>query len=116
MEMTVTQADDRVSHVALAGRMDHHGVQAVEHAFLAATAERGKPAIVEMAEVTFVVSAGLRMLLAAAKTLQASEAKMALVQPQPLVAETLRLAKLDLVFVIADSAETARAAILPEQA
>lgn len=107
MELKVIRADDEISHIALIGRMDHNGVSAVELKFLASTASRKKPAIVDMSEVTFVVSLGIRMLLGAAKSLGAAGCKMALVKPQPLVAETLRLAKLDEIFILADSEEEA---------
>lgn len=107
MELKVIRADDEISHIALIGRMDHNGVSQVELKFLASTASRQKPALVDMSEVTFVVSLGIRMLLGAAKSLQATGNKMALVKTQPLVAETLRLAKLDEVFILADTEEEA---------
>lgn len=108
MELKVILADEKISHIALIGRMDHAGVSAVEPKFLAATASRQKPTLVDMSEVTFVVSLGIRMLLGAAKSLEANGVKLALVNTQPLVAETLRLAKLDEVFILADSEEDAR--------
>ncbi|WP_309397239.1 STAS domain-containing protein [Cerasicoccus maritimus] len=109
MELKVIRADDEISHIALIGRMDHAGASAVELKFLAATASRQKPTMVDMSEVTFVVSLGIRMLLGAAKSLKANDCGMALVNVQPLVAETLRLAKLDEVFILADSEEDALA-------
>ncbi|GHB93504.1 STAS domain-containing protein [Cerasicoccus arenae] len=112
MELKVIRADDEVSHIALIGRMDHNGVSVVELKFLASTASRHKPTIVDMSEVTFVVSLGIRMLLGAAKSLQAQGCKIALVKTQPLVAETLRLAKLDQIFVLADTEEEALEKIL----
>ncbi|WP_309385048.1 STAS domain-containing protein [Cerasicoccus frondis] len=108
MDLKVICADDSVSHIALTGRMDHAGASAVELKFLASTASRQKPTIVDMAEVTFVVSLGIRMMLGAAKSLKANDCGMALINVQPLVAETLRLAKLDEIFILADSEEEAR--------
>jgi len=105
MELKVIRSDDDISHVALIGRMDQNGVSQVETKFLASTASRQKPALVDMTEVTFVVSLGIRMLLSAAKSLQANGSKLALLNTQPLVAETLRLAKLDEVFLLVDSVE-----------
>ncbi len=109
MELKVIRADEEISHVALIGRMDHNGVSEIELKFLASTASRQKPAIVDMSEVTFVVSLGIRMLIGAAKSLQSEGCKMALIKTQPLVTETLRLAKLDQIFILADSEEEALA-------
>jgi len=111
MEIRVIRADDEVTYVALSGRMDHNGVQRVESEFNDLVADRGKPAVVDLSEVTFVVSLGVRLLLSAAKTLGAYGAKMALLKPQPLVAETLRLAKLDEVFVLAGDEAAALEAV-----
>lgn len=111
MELQVIRTDEEVTHIALVGRMDHNGVQAVEAEFNAVVAGRAKPAVVDMAGVTFVVSIGVRMLLSVAKNLGANGHKLALVHTQPLVAETLRLAKLDQIFVLADDEATALAAV-----
>lgn len=107
MELKLLESDPRITHIALDGRLDFSGVEAVEHAFLEATVEKKKPAMVDMSNVTFVVSLGIRMLLGAAKAMKANNCQMALVHTQPLVAETLKLAKLDKVFILADSEEEA---------
>ncbi|MEO0795471.1 MAG: STAS domain-containing protein [Verrucomicrobiota bacterium] len=107
MEIKVIRSDDEISHVSLVGRMDHNGATEIEQAFVAATAGRQKPTVVELGEVTFIVSLGIRVLLGAAKSLSANGHKIALVNSQPLVAETLRLAKLDDIFVLTNDVDDA---------
>jgi len=72
---------------------------------------RAKPTVVDLSEVTFVASIGVRLLLSIAKSLNAQDCKMALLKPKPLVAETLRLARLDEIFVLAATEEEALAGV-----
>lgn len=89
MELRVVRQDRDLTHVTLTGRLDVPGVQAIEQSFMAQTAERGKPTLVDLAEVTFCGSTGLRMLIKAAKALQPHGAKVVLLKPQPLVEQAL---------------------------
>jgi anti-anti-sigma factor len=89
MELRVVKQDPELTHIALVGRLDVPGVQSIEDKFFEHTASRGKPALVDLSGVTFIGSTGLRMLLKAVKELQKNGAKMVLLQPQPLVEQSL---------------------------
>ena len=67
MELKVIKADGDYTHVALCGRLDIDGVTSVEMNFTNVVSAKGKPAIVDMTEVSFIASLGMRMLLSAAK-------------------------------------------------
>lgn len=73
MELKVIKADGDYTHVALCGRLDIDGVTSVEMNFTNVVSAKGKPAIVDMTEVSFIASLGMRMLLSAAKALRATE-------------------------------------------
>lgn len=103
MELKVVESDLKITHIALEGRLDLSGVEAVETRFFAAAVARKKPTLVDMSQVTFVVSLGIRMLLGAAKAMKANGCQLALVHTQPLVEETLKLAKLDDVFILTNN-------------
>src|SRR5262245_18644886 len=90
MELQIIERSDEVTRVALRGRLDTLGVDAVEARFNAATIPRAKNTIVDLSEVTFLSSMGLRMLLTAAKALQRSGARLVLVSAGPTVGEALR--------------------------
>ncbi|MGA2051890.1 MAG: STAS domain-containing protein [Opitutales bacterium] len=94
MEIIVHRKDDQVTHLALAGRLDVIGVQAIELHFIAHTASRRKPAVVDVAQVTFLSSLGVRMLLSTAKALMPHGAKLVLLNPQPQVLQVLELGQL----------------------
>jgi anti-anti-sigma factor len=83
-------------------------VAAVEVKFLAATAARRKPAIVDLSDVTFVGSLGIGMLVGAAKALARHGISMVLLDPQEFVERTLTVAKVPDVIPIARGIDEAR--------
>jgi len=89
MELKPIRLDDEVSHVALIGRLDAEGVQEVDLKFVAVIASRKKPAIVDMSQVDFVASLGMRMLAGCVRALTNAGCRMALLNVQPLVVEAI---------------------------
>jgi len=107
MEMTVLRADDELTHVSLSGRLDLPGVQAIELKFLAQTASRRKPAVVDLSGVSFISSMGIRMLLSAAKNLKPAGAKLVALAPSEVVEEALRVAGLETIIPISKNLDEA---------
>jgi anti-anti-sigma factor len=95
MKMTVTEAADTAVEVDLNGRLDTAGVDAVEMRFNAAAIASGRHAMVNLAEVEFVSSMGVRMLLTAAKAMKAKQRRFMLVVPPGPVREMLETAAID---------------------
>ena len=89
---TLIESDDPALRLALCGRLDIDGVTSVEMNFTNVVSAKGKPAIVDMTEVSFIASLGMRMLLSAAKALRANGAKLVIYNPQPVVLEALQTA------------------------
>jgi anti-sigma B factor antagonist len=89
MELKVISTDDTHTHLALSGKLDIAGVGAIENKFIGFTAARKKSAIIDMSEVTFMGSMGLRLFLSAAKSLNLEHKKIILLNPQPLVKDVL---------------------------
>lgn len=111
MELKVIESSEKLTYVALVGRLDLAGVQAVELKFNAQIASRKVSGIVDLSGVTFIASLGMRMLLTAAKTIKANGGKLVVVKPQPLVEEALKAAGLDALMLITASVEEAKAKI-----
>ncbi len=88
MDMTVIDADG-LTHVALDGRLDIAGAQAVDARFeeLAKTA---KSLIVDLSKVSFIASLGVRTLMVSAKTLIHRGADMAVCGADENVSKVLR--------------------------
>jgi anti-sigma B factor antagonist len=98
MDIRDIKLNDDLTHIALSGRLDTQGVQDIELAFLAKTAARGKATWVDMSDVDYISSLGMRMLLGAAQALRRKGHSMKLLHPQPLVREALSMAGLDEMF------------------
>jgi anti-sigma B factor antagonist len=109
MELEIKNQSDQITHLALRGRLDTAAVGEIELKFTSHTVPRAKPLLLDMSEVTFVASLGLRMLLTVAKALDSRSAKMVLLNPQPAVREILSLSGLDQLMPIYNDEETALA-------
>jgi anti-anti-sigma factor len=109
MELEIKNQSDQITHLALRGRLDTAGVGEVELKFTSHTVPRAKPLLLDMSEVTFVTSLGLRMLLTIAKALDRRGVKMVLLSPQPAVREVLSLSGFDRLMPVHTDEETALA-------
>ncbi len=107
----LSKDDDVFTHIALMGKLDIAGVGAVEMKFLGYTAARKKNAIVDLSEVSFMGSMGLRIFFSAAKALALEKKKLILLRPHPMVNEVLEASGIGSVAVITqDSGEAVIAA------
>jgi anti-anti-sigma factor len=94
------------SKIALQGRLDTPAVGQIETRFTASVVSPGRNAIVDLTQVTFVSSMGIRLLLTTARSLSLKKAKLVLYGAQPLVMETLEHVALpDIIPVAADEAQ-----------
>jgi anti-anti-sigma factor len=109
MELEIKNQSDQITHLALRGRLDTAGVGEVELRFTSHTVPRAKPLLLDMSEVTFISSLGLRMLLTVAKALDRHGAKTVLLSPQPAVREVLSLSGFDQLMPVYNDERTALA-------
>jgi anti-anti-sigma factor len=93
MDIQLIKTDD-LTKVVLEGRLDTASVDIVELKFTAGIVAPGKPAIIDMSNVTFLGSMGIRMLLSAAKGLLGRGASLALFGATPSILETMETALL----------------------
>src|SRR5262245_53161527 len=93
--------------VFLKGRLDIAGTQSVDLKFTAYTSTTREHVMVDLSEVDFISSIGMRLLATNAKALQAKGAKMILVNPQRVVADSLRMAGMDDLIPITENFTTA---------
>ena len=93
--------------VFLKGRLDIEGTQSVDMKFTLLTATRRVPVMVDLSEVDFISSIGIRLLTTNAKTLRSFGSRMVLVQPQPSVLKILRTAGIDQIIPIAENPQDA---------
>jgi anti-sigma B factor antagonist len=89
MELKVVRNDSRLTHIALAGKLDVAGEQAIGDQFRNLVESYQTSFLVDMSQVTYLASLGIRLLFAGAKSVASQGNKMVVVNPQPMVEETL---------------------------
>ena len=102
--------------VPLKGRVDHETSEDVRQALkpildrCTASADR---VVLDLAAVEYISSAGLRVLMLAARQAKAQQGFLAVAAPQPLVLEILEISKFTLVLRTLPSVRDAVAAVSP---
>ncbi len=81
MEIKVIHTGDDYTHLALVGKLDNLAVGEIEQQFLGLTAERGKNSVIDISEVSFTGSNGLRLFLRAVKVLRPLKKAVILLHP-----------------------------------
>lgn len=99
--------------VVLHGRLDAAGVGQIEQRLLATVASHARNTVVDLGDVAFISSLGIRMLLGAAEALKPGRATLVLYGAQPLVAESLNLVVKQLIALVGD--ETRALELLAER-
>lgn len=94
MEWTITDLGNGLTKLALSGRMDIKGALAVDPVFQK-LAEENSGLAVDMSEVSFLASLGIRTLVTSCKTLAAKSGNLVLLGLQPGVEKVLRTSGLD---------------------
>jgi anti-anti-sigma factor len=87
--------DDRLTHLALVGKLDIAGLHTVDVKFHGYTAARRRPTLVDVSGLEFITSLGMGMIVSCARSLQRFGAKLVLLNPQPVVEEALKAVGLD---------------------
>jgi anti-sigma B factor antagonist len=110
MELVVEELPGKVTKVQLSGRMDIEGAASIDLKMNALAGSR-PILILDMADVSFMASMGLRTLMLCGKAMARGRRKMAICSSQPNVERVLRSAGLDEVVPIYPTFEAALAAV-----
>ena len=98
------------------GRIDFAGAQVLEGALAPALAPDGpvRGIVIDLADVDYISSVGLRVLMVAAKSMRARKASIAVASLQPVVAEIFEISRFHHVVDVRGSVRDAIAAVSPE--
>ena len=113
IQLNEVQLDDRVTYLAIVGRLDVAGLHAVDVKFHGYTAARRRPTLVDLSGLEFISSLGIGMFVSCARSLQRFGAKMVLLNPQPEVEEALKAVGIDQGIPIVRSAEEGNRILFP---
>jgi anti-anti-sigma factor len=111
--MDISPVRDRLVKITLAGRLDTPGVDRVETRFLASLVPGGNNAIIDLSQVDFISSVGIRMIIAAARGLRTQQATLAVYGVQERVGQILQIVSLGQVIAICSTEAEALAAVAP---
>ncbi|MEB3164259.1 MAG: STAS domain-containing protein [Prochlorothrix sp.] len=114
MRLEITDLDHRILQAKLIGRMDMQGTQAIDTEFGLKLGSSLLPVLVDMSEVDFLASIGMRTLISTARGVHNRGHKLVLLNPQPLVKESLVAAGFDQLIPMYDDFEAACAALLTD--
>jgi len=108
MDIEITTVES-IARVRLKGRLDTPGVDQVEGKFTSSVVTGGKNTVVDLSQVSFIASMGLRMFIGIAKALKRQNARMVLFAPQSQVNEVFNTVLLHQILpIVADEAEAVR--------
>jgi len=94
-------------HLAVAGRLDAQWAEALHTELAAAVRDGHHHVVLNLAEVSFMSSAGIRVLVSVHKQLRTIEGALTVTDPSPFVQEILALTRLDALLLQAPSAHAA---------
>ena len=94
MQMRVSEVEG-VKKVALSGRLDSAGVDLIEAQFSAAIVPVGQHTIVDLSDVVFLASLGVRMFISTSRSLSWKGGKLAMFGATPAVLETIQVMGFD---------------------
>src|SRR5215510_6508698 len=109
--MDINSLGERLVRVTLTGRLDTQGVDRLETRFIAALVPGANNAIVDLSQVDFVSSMGIRMLVSAARSLKARQASLAVFGAPERVTQVFEAVSLSKLLSICASEEEALAAV-----
>jgi anti-anti-sigma factor len=111
MSLSVIEAGEKFTVLALDGRLDAGGVNAVQAEFRELISSPGKAVLIDISQVTFLASLGIRMVVEAAKTVRGSGGSLVLLKPRSLVESSLKSAGLEVILGISHDEAAARLAL-----
>lgn len=111
MQMQLGDAGQGILNVSLAGRLDTPGVDRIETQLTAHLVPSGARAIVDLSEVAFIGSGGIRMFVTISRALTRRGGKLALYGAQPTVAQVFESTYLNDIVPVREDATAAAAAV-----
>lgn len=115
MEITHDTLNTDTFKISLSGRLDVLGAQEIDLKFTALTATKKAYVVVDMVEVSFLASLGMRTLIFSAKALAARGGLMVILNPQPSVMDVLETSGVSTLIPVYFDADEAIAALAAKQ-
>ncbi len=111
MEWNVVDIGNGIALVEVSGRMDVPGALKADPAFIE-IADKNSRVIVDLTQLAFLASLGIRTLVTTCKTLRQKNGGMVLLSPQPNIEQVLRSSGIDTIIPIETDRAAAEARVL----
>jgi anti-anti-sigma factor len=111
MELSTDQLESGILGIKLSGRMDILGTQQIDLKFSALTSTSKGQILVDLSQVTFLASIGIRTLVSNARAQKLRGGTMVLYKPSSTVEEVLKTTGIDAIIPIAHDMNAARIAL-----
>ena len=112
MEMYYSEMNNGIRLIKLGGRLDIIGTGAIETKFAGYCAGENPRVVVDLSDVDFLASIGIRLLMLTAKSIASRGGKMALLNPIPDVQNVLEITGIPAIIPIYSQLESAEAVLL----
>ena len=112
MEMYYSEMNNGIRLIKLGGRLDIIGTGAIETKFAGYCAGENPRVVVDISEVDFIASIGIRLFMLTAKSIASRGGKMALLNPIPDVQNVLEITGIPAIIPIYSQLESAEAVLL----
>lgn len=114
MELQYRELENNIRLIKLIGKLDIVGVGAIETQFTGYCAGENARLLVDLSEVDFLASIGIRLLTLNAKSVASRGGRMVLLHPQPDVRHVLEITGIPAIIPIYDGQESAETVLLAE--
>jgi anti-anti-sigma factor len=112
MEMHYSELNKGISLIKLSGKLDIIGTGEIETKFMGYCAGEKVRVVVDLSEVDFLASIGIRLLVLTAKSIASRNGKMALLNPTPEVHHVLEITGIPDIIPIYSHLESAETVLM----
>lgn len=112
MELQFSEMNNGIRAIKLSGELDIIGVGQVETKFAGFCAGEGVRVVVDLSDVAYLASIGIRLLIMNAKSLATRSGKMALLNPNENVLHVLEISGIPAIIPVYSSMESVEAVLL----
>ncbi len=112
MELHYSELDNGIGLIKLGGKLDIIGMGEIENKFSGYCSGDNARMIVDLSDVNFLASIGIRMLVTTAKSIATRSGKLVLLNPIPEVLEVLEVTGIPAIIPIYSQLESAETVLL----
>lgn len=112
MEMQYSEQDNGIRIIKLSGTLDIIGTGVIETKFAGYCSGENPRVVVDLSEVNFLASIGIRLLMLTAKSIASRSGKIVIINPIPAVQSVLEITGIPAIIPIYSSLESAETVLL----